>query len=253
MHLHSRDVQVLELLADRRVETLAVLQEKLWPGCARKSAYNRLGQLARAGYLEHLVRPDPVPRPSAHRRPSQHLYILGPKAPTAMRIRNRDTRKLAARRMPAAYIDHQLATNRVGDWLGTRLLGEMEVSAGQDSRFRADAGYRAAQEVSGRDLVLVEVDLGHYSRTRILAKIEGFKQHPQARGVLFACPTDERAKNVSAWISERYGTGFMRRCQVFSFRELQNHPRLEPGTTPRLAPPENIDWYEQIMGPAGCQ
>ena len=170
-----------------------------------------------------------------------------------MRIRNRDTRKLAARRMPAAYIDHQLATNRVGDWLGTRLMGEMEVSAGMDSRHRADAGYRAEREYNGRDLVLVEVDLGHYSRTRILAKVEGFKQHPHARGVLFACPTDRRAEQVREWITARYDTGFMRRCQVFSFRELQNHPRLEPGTTPRREEPENIDWYEQIMGRAGCQ
>jgi hypothetical protein len=252
VHLHARDLQVLELLADRRIETLAALHEKLWPGCAKKSAYNRLGQLAAAGYLEHLLRPDPVPRPSHERRPNQHLYVLGPKAPTALRIRNRSTRKLAAASLPAAFVDHQLAINRVGDWLKTRLLGEHEASAGLDSKHRPDAAYQATPDERGRDLVLLEVDLGHYSRARILDKVTGFRQHPNARSILFACPTSERAAEVARWIRDHFGTTLPEQnCQVLSFGEIQRQPGLDPGTNPVPAVDATPGWYAQILGDPG--
>ncbi len=250
VHLHSRDVEVIELLADRRVETLNVLHQRLWPDCTRKSAYNRLGQLARAGYLQHLVRPDPVPRPSVARRPTQHLYVLGPKAPAAMRLRNRPSRKIDS--LPASFIDHQLATNRVGDWLGVRLLGEIEASAGLQSKHRPDGAYRASPDDSGRNLMLLEVDLGHYSRARILEKAEGFRKHPEARGILFVCSTSDRADRVAKWIREGRGSGFMRRCQVFTMDEVRRGAPFAPGCAPVATPSESLSWYDDVLGEPGC-
>jgi hypothetical protein len=253
VRLHSRDLEVLDLIADRRVETLGALHKKLWPDCTRKSAYNRLGQLAAAGYLDHHLRPDPIARASVDRRPSQHIYILGPKAPAAMRLRNRDTRKLVAHQLPGSFIDHQLATNRVGDWLGIRLIGEIEASAGLDSRHRPDAAYHASRDHTGRDLMLLEVDLGHYSRQRITAKVEGFRKHPHARGIVFACPTDDRAWQVKEWISDRFGSGFMRRCQVFSFDDIQRGAHFDRGTQPVAVQRRSYDWYTHIFGDAGSR
>src|SRR4051794_27427935 len=89
--LHRRDVEVLELLADRQVETLDELHRRYWPSNVRKTARNRLNVLARAGYLEHVVRTDDVAAAgrAAGRPAGQHLYLLGPKAATALRRRGR--------------------------------------------------------------------------------------------------------------------------------------------------------------------
>ena len=186
------------------------------------------------------------------RRPSQHLYVLGPKAPTALRIRNRPTTRLAAERLPASFIDHQLAVNRVGDWLGTELIGERDASAGLDSKHRPDAAYRCEADERGRDLILLEVDLGHYSRPRILAKVDGFRQHPAAAGIFFACPTNDRANEVARWIREHNGIDFMQgHCQVFSFDELQRGARFEPGKEPVKDTREQPGWYAQVHGNPG--
>lgn len=245
-----RRARLIELLADRRVERLNVLHEKLWPNCTRKRAYNRLGQLAKAGYLQQLVRPVPLARPSVERRPTQHLYVLGPKAPAAMRLRNRPSRKLDS--LPMSFIDHQLATNRVGDWLGVRLIGEIEASAASTRRHRPDPGYVASPDDSGRELMLLEVDLGHYSRARILEKAEGFRKHPTARGIVFVCSTEKRAYRVAAWIREGRGSGFMRRCYVFTMDEIRRGARFAPGSAPTATPAESLDSYDRVLGDPGC-
>lgn len=255
VHLHPRDLKVLELLADRRVETLNVLHEKLWPGRLRKSAYNRLGQLTQAGYLTHVVRRDErgsKPRPAA-----QHLYLLGPKAPTALRIRDREAHAPARRRvrngLDGAHIDHQLATNRVGDWLKTRLIPDAHLAApAQRRQHRADAGYEAAPDEQGRTLVLVEVDLGHYSQARILAKTQGFLQNPDARSILFATPTADRADRIAEWVRNAYGPAIAKRFQVRSFGELRRGAPLVPGTEPAAPATEPSErWHHELMGPPG--
>lgn len=255
IRLHARDVEVLELLADRRVETLNALHERLWPHCNRKSAYNRLGALARAGYLEHVIRTDGNPAPSAARPASQHIYLLGPKAPTALRIRNRDTNQLVKNRLNAALIDHQLATNRVADWIGTRLLTEHEVALGTHRKTRPDGAYRTTPDDQGRHLVLVEVDLGHYSRARILDKFVGFIEHPEARSIMFATPTEDRADDICRWIREIYSPDAMRRVNAYSFEELKSGVRWWEGEQPLPdeARPADPDWMRDILGDAGCE
>lgn len=258
VHLHRRDIELLELLAERRVETLAALHERLWPNATRKTAHKRLWQLSQAGYLQHLARYDDADtsRTAGGRPAAQHLYLLGAKAPTALRLRDSQAHLLARRRvkagMPDGLIDHQLATNRVGDWLGTRLMSETDAAAGLERRLRPDAAYRATADDAGRDIVLIEVDLGHYSRSRVLDKLQGFFEHPDARSILFATPAEDRADQIARWIREAYGPEGMRRVQVFSFDELRSGALLDPGTAPApTTDDESADWYATVVGAPG--
>lgn len=253
VHLHARDVEVLELLADRQVETLNALHAELWVDASRKRAYNRLGELARAGYLLHESRSDlDAQGPGRPRR--QHLYLLGPKAPTALRLREREAHVLALRRvrsgLSAAHVEHQLATNRVGDWLGARLMSEWQAVAGLDRRRRPDGAYRAAPDKQGRELVLVEVDLGHYTRHRILEKTQGFLEHPDARDIILATPSGERADLVARWIRDAYGPAVMDRVHVLAFAELKRGVAIPAFLAP-MRPETPVDNWNDLLGPPG--
>jgi hypothetical protein len=126
--------------------------------------------------------------------------------------------------------------NRVGDALGTQLLPEhaLELRGVEHRhRHRPDGAYRSHQpDQLGRDLVFVEVDLGHYSRTRILGKLRAFLDHDEARGILIAVPTEERAELIAQWARERYGSHVMDRIQLFTLAELDAGALLDPGTHP---------------------
>src|SRR5688572_17229671 len=126
IHLHARDVQILEQLAVRGVETLAFLHAEHFAGRSRKRAVNRLGDLAAHGYL---VR-HPLPIPGGG---YVNTYALGPKAPAALRLRSLAGEHFAGGRRPAlaaSSIPHQLAVNRVADALGTTLIPEHLLDSG---------------------------------------------------------------------------------------------------------------------------
>ncbi len=53
--IQQRDVRIMELLVERRAETLDALHDELFAGRARKRALNRLGELCSAGYLIRTV------------------------------------------------------------------------------------------------------------------------------------------------------------------------------------------------------
>lgn len=255
--LHARDIELLELLAHRKVETLTVLHERLWPNATRKSAYERLRRLAAEGYLEHSRRSDLEQREAGRRAPAQHIYLLGPKAPVALRLRDRGAHALARRHVRAGlagtHVEHQLATNRVGDWLGATLLPESEAGSSLDRRHRPDGAYAVAPDEAGRDLVLVEVDLGHYSRTRVLAKALALTEHPRARGLVFATPDRDRARLVARWIREAYGPALSERLEIFSFAELEAGARLAPELQPIEPSPttSSSDWHRAVHGRPG--
>ena len=135
--------------------------------------------------------------------------------------------------MAARSIPHQLAVNRVGDALGATLIPEHLVEGVRgDRRHRPDAAYRCAPDERGRDVVFVEVDLGHYSRARILGKVRTFFEHPEARSIIFATTTAERAELVGAWIRRAHGDAVMQRIQLLSIAELQAGAALDAGTEP---------------------
>jgi hypothetical protein len=137
--------------------------------------------------------------------------------------------------LPITSMPHQIATNRVGDWIGARIVPEHllpphEVGA---QRHRPDGVYRcAAPDADGRQLVFLEVDLGHYKKDRILGKVEAFLAHPDARSILFVSKTESRSAVVSQWIREAYGEGVMDRVQPLTFDQIQEGGWLDPGTQP---------------------
>jgi len=221
--LHRRDLEVLELLAERQVKTLGALHRRFWPSTTRKSARNRLAALARAGYLDSVVRTEGVAAPQrfpAGGRPAgQHVYLLGPKAAAALRLRSLAGEHFRGGRLPKriadSNIDHQLFTNRVADWLGAAFVPAHQLApAPGERRHRPDAYRCAHPDAAGRDLVLVEVDLGHYSRARVLAKMTSFLAHDEARSIIFAAPTEERSTLIVRWIREQHGQPAMERVQA---------------------------------------
>ena len=265
VRLYPRDVAVLELLADRDIETLDFLHARLWSACNRKSAYNRLRALANAGYLEHIKRTDPAaPKTWTGARPaSEHLYTLGPKAPTALRIRGREAVTLGRRHrrggIPAALIDHQLATNRVADALGIRLMSEHEAAIGlydDYKKHRPDGAYRALPDERGQSLVLVEIDLGHYSRERIEKKAMASLMHERARAMLIVVPTQDRATQVRGWVWDKVGIRSLDRFTVCTFEELRSEAVLSIEHRPVHQPSPDHDtfgWWRTVMGAPGCQ
>lgn len=233
--LQQRDIAVLSLLVERRVETLEYLNETIFAGAKRKVVLNRLGDLARAGYLERLS----VPLYGSDRPES--VYRLAPRAKAALEMRNaRGHEAFRGRRfnpsLRESSIDHQVMTNRVGDWLGAQLRPEHLLPApgkGDAFRHRPDATYVAAQaDGHGRRTVYLEVDLGHYSRERILGKISAFLQAPDARAMLLVAPTQERAALLGLWARDVYGEAIAERLQTLTFGEIRAGGYLRPGTEP---------------------
>jgi hypothetical protein len=236
--LTIRDVAILQELVERRSESLSYLEQRFFRG-VRKTARNRLRRLELGGY----VRREDV-QTIEHPGRLGSVYTLGPAARAALRLRDpRADEAFGPRRFSPTLretsMPHQIATNRVGDWLGARLIPEhlLPVHAQNAQRHRPDAVYRAvAPDAQGRQLVFLEVDLGHYSRQRILGKVDAFLAHPAARSILFVTPTQERAAVVSTWIREQYGEGIMGRIQPLTFDQIREGGWLDPGTEPTAGP-----------------
>jgi hypothetical protein len=232
--LTIRDVALLRELLERRSETTTYLADTFFRG-VRKTARNRLRELELGGFVSRQL-VETFDRPGR----LQSVYTLGPAARTALRIRSAHADEAFGTRrfnpiLRETSIPHQVATNRVGDWLGARLIPEHLLPVHQPGaqRHRPDAIYRAAAaDSAGRQLVFLEVDLGHYNRQRILGKVDAFLAHEHARSILFVCPTPERAAVVSGWIREQYGEGVMDRIQPLSFDQVREGGWLDPGTEP---------------------
>ena len=114
-----------------------------------------------------------------------------------------------------------------------RLIGEHLLDpAGRDRRHRPDGAYHARPDADGRTLVLVEVDLGNYTRQRILGKLRTFLANEESRAAIFVTPTAERAQQIAGWIRARHGDGVMRRVQVLTLDELRDGQLLDPELSP---------------------
>src|SRR5687767_14303304 len=89
VHMQRRDLAILELLVERRVETLEYLHARYWPDATSKTTRNRLDVLVSHGFLERILRaPDDQPvLTKGGRPPLERLYTLGPRAPRALGIR----------------------------------------------------------------------------------------------------------------------------------------------------------------------
>ena len=250
VHLHSRDVELLELLADRRVETLKVLHEKLWPGCARKSAYNRLGQLARAGYLEHLVRADPLPRPSVERRPSLHLYVLGPKAPAALRhpqpAQPQDHSASGLVHRPSARDQPRRRLARDPPPRRGRGLGGLGGPPSARRRLPSVSGPRRTRPDARRGRPRPLLESAHPRQGR------GVQAAPARAGRGVRVP-DRRAREPRGEVDPRAPRQRLHAAlRCVHVRGTSARRALLTGHRTLPTPPEPLDWYEQILGDPGC-
>ena len=245
VRLQRRDLQLFELLLERRVETLGHLHRLAFEGKARKTARNRLIRLRQGGYIERVPLSgidEQLLAPGDGEHPVASVYSLTPKGVAALRLRHRAGAELRGR--PArgdltdSSIPHQLAVNRTGDWLHARLIGEhLLENPGKDRRHRPDAAYHARPDAEGRTLVLVEVDLGNYTRSRILGKLRTFLANEESRGAIFVTQDAARAEQITGWIRARHGDGVMRRVQVLTFDELRDGQLLDPQLAPVVTNP----------------
>jgi hypothetical protein len=181
-----------------------------------------------------------VPVPGSDGR-LESVYTLAPKARTALVLRGRGEDFHGRRFNPTLRTEslpHQIATNRVADWLGARLVPEHLLPA----RFRAelqhrpDGVYEAARaDARGRDLVLLEVDLGSYSRERLLGKVRAFRESERARSILIVTPTAERGQLVVAWVRDAYGPAGLAEVQALPFDEVRAGTWASPSSKVTLS------------------
>ena len=157
VRLQRRDLELFELLLERRVETLGHLHRLAFDGKAQKTARNRLIRLRQGGYIERVALSGIDGQLLAEgdsEHPVASVYRLTPKGIAALRLRHRAGAELRGRPprgdLTDPSIPHQLAVNRVGDWLHARLIGEHELDpAGKDRRHRPDGAYHAGRTQTG--------------------------------------------------------------------------------------------------------
>ena len=119
-YLTERDLELLLTLVERRSETLDLLHHRFFAGAKRKTALNRLRALERGGFVR---REEVVTFESGGH--FHGVYTLGAAAKAALTLRSLaqehfDGRRFSAR-LRETSMPHQIATNRVGDWLGAIL------------------------------------------------------------------------------------------------------------------------------------
>ena len=220
--LQERDLFILETLVIRRAETLDELHRLAFADRSRKRAINRLGELAAGGYLQRTsVEVLGADEP-------QSVYTLGPRAKRALELRSLASEHFRYRRfnpiLRDSSIPHQIATNRVADWLGADLIPEHLLPAkdANAARHRPDGIYQTATpDTRGRTAVFLEVDLGHYSRARIIGKARAFLDDPEARMMVFVSPTDQRADWLASTLRAEWGEHIMARIAPVTFDQLR--------------------------------
>lgn len=239
--LTRRDIEVFARLLERRVDTIGNLHQACFSDWTYKSTRTKFARLTNGGFIEKHELPD---LPARLRGPSDQrtdgitvAYTLTARGIEALRRRSVHGEHLRGRRIRAVHdtsLPHELAVAHVGDQLGVSLIGDHLRRAGRgQGRHRPDAAYRAANpQGGGRNLVLVEVDLGHYRRDRIAAKGKAFLEDPEAQGALFVVATDERAAWVMRALADAHGERMLDRVQVLTFADLHDPDALQDDLRP---------------------
>lgn len=244
--LQRRDLQILEELLLRRAETLEHLQQRFFADASRKRALNRLGELSAAGFVaRHWV-------VLYGELDARSVYTLGPRAKSALQLRSLASEAFLGRRfepvLRCSSIPHQIVTNRVADQLGVTLVPEHLLPAAPSGpRSRPDGAYLTSDaDRNGRRAVLLEIDLGHYSRKRLIDKVAAFLQHSQARAMVFVCPGPTRVSAIIKTLRPRFGEDVFNVVDLLTFDEIAagRQPRTygHNGTPLVPAPRESNPW-----------
>lgn len=255
VHLMRRDLRLMEQLVLRRAATLDDLHAAWFAGLSRKRALNRLGELASAGFLHRvtLAVPDALAGPERE----QSVYTLGPRARAALELRSLSSEHFRYRRwnpvLRDSSIPHQLVVNRVCDLLGVDAVPEHLLPPAENRaamQHKPDAIWeREADDGERQTKVLLEVDLGHYSRERIKGKVQSFRRDEEASHLLLVTHTTERADQIARWLNtERFGAAIT----IASLSELIADPQLARNALPaRRQPPQ--DPFEHVPAVDGLR
>lgn len=199
-----------------RAETLDELHSRFFAGLLRKRAVNRLAQLAGAGYLH---KADLVL--FGEESPTR-VYTLGPKARRELERLSLSSEHFLNRRwnptLRDSSIPHQVFVNRVTRMIGGEVVPEhlLPVAGKDAARNRPDAAIHGIDREGRPALLAIEVDLGHYSRERIVAKSRAWNRLPDTGALIFVVPTEARARQVKRWLGSPYS-------RVFTPDELRAH------------------------------
>lgn len=214
--LQQRDLRIMEALVLLRAETLDEIHARHFTGLSRKRAVNRLAQLSRAGFLapaDVILFGESAPT---------RVYTLGSKARTALERRSLSSEHFRFRRwnptLRDASIPHQVAVNRLGQQLGASMLPEhlLPVLDKNGARNRPDAVVEGVVMDGGTRMLGIEVDLGHYSRERVVGKLDAWRSYPDGGTLVFVVPDRARAERVRGWLDRA------RDATVLTFEELGN-------------------------------
>lgn len=203
--LQKRDLAIMESLVQLRAATLDQLHREHFPGLTRKRAINRLGQLARAGMLA----PADVVLHGAS-APTR-VYTLGPKARTALERRSLSSEYFRYRRwnptLRDSSIPHQLVVNRLTGALDGTTVPEhlLPVPDKNAARNRPDAVVEGVDVDGATRWLGLEVDLGHYSRERIVGKVKAWRSYPEAATLIIVVPDEARRRRVQSWVVHESG------------------------------------------------
>lgn len=212
--LQQRDLQIMEALVLLRAETLDEIHARHFSGLSRKRAVNRLAQLSRAGFLS------PADVILFGESAPTRVYTLGSKARTALERRSLSSEHFRFRRwnptLRDASIPHQVVVNRLGQQLGASMLPEhlLPVLDKNGARNRPDAVVEGVALDGATRMLGIEVDLGHYSRERVVGKLDAWGSYPDRGTLVFVVPDVSRAERVRGWI------GGARGAKVLTFEEL---------------------------------
>lgn len=202
--LQTRDLAIMESLVQLRAAMLDDLHRVHFSGLSRKRAVNRLAQLARAGMLA------PADVVLHDETATTRVYTPGPRARTALERRTLSSEHFRYRRwnptLRDSSIPHQIVVNRLADKIcGTTIPEHLLPVPGKNAaRNRPDAVIEGV-DVAGRARMLgLDVDLGHYSRERIVGKAEAWRTYPDAGPLLIVVPDVARANKVYGWVRDRH-------------------------------------------------
>ena len=220
--LQERDRLVLSLLLERRYETLDFLHERCFDGLSRKRVLNRLGDLIRAGYLER----ESFPMYDAGGE-NRSVYWLTPMAEQLVVVGAALAHDLNGRRFgcPVARtsVPHQIAINRVGDWLGTRFVSETLAGFPEtnDRTGRPHATYITSASEGPRDVVFVVVDLTSNVRWYMPERLRVFAAHRRARALVLITSDPVRSLELDSWMTA-VGRGYVTRLYLYTIADVQS-------------------------------
>lgn len=204
----ERTRTILLELYRRRVETRDWLAGRFFVAAAdpREAARCTLGRMASQGLV---ARTPYLERASGMR---VGAFAIDQRGVEVLRRAGLASATRTPRRLQLAPAvrEHQVVTNHLLDGLLAHTEGlerryeHLELRR-REQHQAPDGVLRLAEARGGRDLVLLETDLGHYRREPLMAKVRALLEAEDTAEVWTAVPDERRREEVARWHAEQFG------------------------------------------------